>query len=119
MNRQGVVKAVVMCGGIALLHFVLSVGGTVRALPAAFDTQVSVWHAPLSAAMSALSTILLAPVPIVRPILPAAWRNGYLEIATVSVLVAAVATVLLRIGRRGIRPQRATPSRVAAQMEWS
>lgn len=85
--------------GVASLHFVLSVAGAVLALRAAFDTQVSVWAAPGTAALAYLSQILLAPLVFVRVILPAEWQGGYAEIASASVLFGAVAVALLHLSR--------------------
>lgn len=85
--------------GIASLHFVLSVAGSVLALRAAFDTQVGFWAAPGAATLAYLSAILLAPLELVRVILPAEWRGGYAEIATVSILFGAVAVGILHLSR--------------------
>lgn len=85
--------------GVASLHFVFSVAGTVLALRAAFDTQAGFWAAPGAATLAYLSEILLAPLVFVRVIVPAEWRGGYAEIATVSVLFGAVAVGLLHLSR--------------------
>jgi hypothetical protein len=85
--------------GIASLHFVLSVAGTVLALRAAFDTQASFWAAPGAATLAYLSALLLAPLDLVRIILPAVWRDGYTEIAIVSVIFGAAAVGLLHLIR--------------------
>lgn len=85
--------------GVASLHFVLSVAGTVLALRAAFDTQAGFWAAPGEATLAYLSEILLAPLVFVRLIIPAGWRGGYAEIATVSVLFGAMAVGLVHLYR--------------------
>jgi pheromone shutdown protein TraB len=92
--------------GVAALHFALSAAGAILGLRAAFDTQVSFWAAPVAASLSYLSGVLMAPLAFVRPMLPAGWRDGYAEIAVVSVLFGAAAVALLHLGR-ALRSRRA------------
>jgi len=68
--------------GIAGLHFVLSVAGTVLALRAALDTQAGFWAAPGMATLAYVSEVLLSPLYLLRAVLPAEWRGGYAELAT-------------------------------------
>ena len=89
--------------GAAGLHFAVSVAGSVLALRAAFDTQVSFWTAPGVATLVSVSEVLLAPLILVRVIVPAGWQGGYAEIATVSVLFGAVTVGLLDLWR-ALRP---------------
>jgi len=91
--------------GIAGLHFVLSVAGTVLALRAAFDTQAGFWAAPGTATLAYLSEVLLSPLYLLRAILPAEWRGGYAEIATVSILFGALAVGIVHTNR-GLRSRR-------------
>ncbi|MDH4172447.1 MAG: hypothetical protein OEZ09_01695 [Betaproteobacteria bacterium] len=84
---------------VAAGHFVLSAAGTVLALRAAFETQASFWDAPLLASLAHLSALLLAPLKLVRPLLPPSWHGGFGEIAVVSVLVAAAAVALMHAAR--------------------
>lgn len=76
-----------------------SVAGAMLALRAAFDTQAGFWAAPGAVTLAYLSEVLLAPLVFARVIVPAEWRDGYAEIATVSVLFGAVAVGLLHLSR--------------------
>lgn len=92
---------------IAAGYFALSATGSVLALRAAFETQGSFWDAPLLASLAHLSSLLLAPLRIVRPLLPASWHGGFGEIAVVSLLVAAAAVALMPVA--GFLLRRAAP----------
>lgn len=92
---------------ISGVHFLVSVVGTIVSLRAAFDTQASFWAAPGAAVLADVSAILLAPLEHMRPVLPAAWRGSYAEIAAVSALFGGVTVGLLHLSRlfRAIRAE--------------
>ena len=85
---------------IAAGHFVLSAAGSVLALRAAFEAQGGFWDAPLLASLAHLAALLLAPLRIVRPLLPPSWHGGFGEIAAVSVFIAAAAVALMHAARK-------------------
>jgi hypothetical protein len=84
---------------VAVLHFVLSVAGVLAVLPAAFETQAGFWAAPGKAILAWTSSLLLAPLDWVRPLLPGRADFGYGEIAVVSVLFGATAVGLAHLWR--------------------
>lgn len=92
-------RTVALFSVVAVLHFVLSVVGILFVLPAAFDTQVSFWAAPGEALLAWMSTVLLAPLYWMRPLLPERADLGYSEIAAVSVLFGAGAVSLAHLWR--------------------
>jgi hypothetical protein len=81
---------------VAAVHFVLSVAGTVLALPAAFALQQGFWTAPVKIALAWTAGILLSPLMLV----PVRGDFGYLEIGAVSVLFGLAAVALAHIVRR-------------------
>lgn len=83
----------------ALGHFALSTLGIVFGLRAAFETQGSFWDAPLLAGIAYLSAALLAPLGLLRFVLPASWRGGFGEIVILSLLVGAAAVGLMHAVR--------------------
>lgn len=76
-------KRATVFGIVALLHFVLSVAGTVLALPAAFDEK------PVQVILAWTAAVLLSPLALLSP-----GDFGYLEIAAVSVLFGLAAAAI-------------------------
>jgi hypothetical protein len=88
---------------VSVLHFALSVVGTVVALPAAFAAQHGFWAAPVKITLAWTAAVLLSPLALISP-----RDYGTLEIAVVSVLVglaaAAITYAVGRARRAGRRP---------------
>jgi hypothetical protein len=97
--------------GIAFLHFILSMAGLVLALRAGFAVQGGqLWAGflkePIAVTLAYLSEALLAPLGLIRFILPTGWCGGYAEIMVVSILFGAVAVGILHLSR-AFRSRRA------------
>ena len=90
-------KPAAVFGIVALLHFVLSVAGTVLALRAAFDAK------PVEVILTWTAAVLLSPLSLLSR-----GDFGYLEIVAVSVLFGLAAVLVTyaagRARRAGRRP---------------
>ena len=97
------IKRAAVFGTVAVLHFVLSVAGTVLALPAAFDGQAGFWNAPVEITLVWIAAVLLFPYELFAPA-----DVGYREIAALSVLFGLAAVLVTyavgRARRAGRRP---------------
>jgi hypothetical protein len=85
---------------VAVVHFALSVLGVLFTLPVAFDVRGGLDPEPGKAALVFISSLLLAPLAWISPLVPGDLGLGYGEIAIVSVLSGLAALALHAAWRR-------------------
>ena len=85
---------------VAVAHFALSVLGVLFTLPVAFDIRGGLEPEPGKAALVLVSSLLLAPLGWISPLLPGDLGLGYGEIAIVSVLSGLAALAVHAAWRR-------------------
>jgi hypothetical protein len=93
-----VTRRLVLFCTVAAFHFVLSVTGSVLALPAAFAAQTGFWTAPVKITLAWTAGVLLWPLTLV-PSIHARGNFGYAEIGAVSVLFGLAAVALVHAVR--------------------
>ena len=87
-------QLVIIFAVVALLHFIVSVAGILFTLPVAFDVRGGLAPEPGKAMLVWLSSLLLAPLAWLSPLLPPGLGLGYGEIAIVSAMFGVGAVAL-------------------------
>jgi hypothetical protein len=97
--------AVMLFAVVVAAHFIVSVVGQVLALRVAFDTAPGGTARPLEVVVVRAAEILLAPLLVIRWVMPSVSVD-YPEIAATSVAFGAAAVAALWLAQRWRRPRQ-------------